>query len=133
MTDSHEQTNEPQQRRKSLLPTQRISTEFRRIKRTTLPYSNNSSTNQNIILQLLESTPELKSIIEILHKKVKERTSSENKKLISFLLSKDIQSQLTEYSNEINLDANTFYRCQPLCSNREGLQGKPHWVYPYIV
>lgn len=109
MTDSHEQTNEPQQRRKSILPTQRISTEFRRIKRTTLPYSNNSSTNQNIILQLLESTPELKSIIEILHKKVKERTSSENKKLISFLLSKDIQSQLTEYSNEIYLDADTFY------------------------
>ena len=89
---------------------QRLNSEYRKMKRSTFTYLNNPPTNQSRIASLLEGCTELKSIIEILFKKVKDRTPFENKQLITYLLTKNLKQQFKDQLNEKFLTDDTFYK-----------------------
>ena len=74
---------------------QRLNSEYRKMKRSTFTYLNNPPTNQSRIASLLEGCTELKSIIEILFKKVKDRTPFENKQILTKIVN-DIGIENTE-------------------------------------
>ena len=110
MTTHYEHITDNKENELNTCSSQKLSAEFRKIKRNSFFMNNNLNDNHSRIKQLVEHDKQLLHIVEILLKKYKERTHEENKYIISFLLNNKIKEQFNSLSEQITFTDDNFYK-----------------------
>lgn len=110
MTTHNEHITDNKENELNTCSSQKLSAEFRKIKRNSFFMNSNLNDNHSRIKQLVEHDKQLLHIVEILLKKYKERTHEENKCIISFLLNNKIKEQFNSLSEQIIFTEDNFYK-----------------------